>query len=177
MNFGVIVVGYPGIGKSTLANSDYRFIDLESNSFFIGDNRPNDWYVYYSNIAIHLAEQGYVVFTSSHKVVQSYLNSLPLPNNVKLICCIPSLNLETYWIDKLWNRWKMTSLYKDFKAYSSVQCGFVSDITEMKNTFEIVCEITGKNYDLYSLLEYTFKQNGIDAGIYKLGIKQHGYSS
>ena len=40
----MVVVGYQGIGKSTLAAKDKDFIDLESGSFFVnGDRSYNLW--------------------------------------------------------------------------------------------------------------------------------------
>ena len=35
----MIIIGYQGVGKSTLANKDDKFIDLESSSFWVkGEN-------------------------------------------------------------------------------------------------------------------------------------------
>ena len=66
----MIVIGYQGIGKSTLANKDLRFIDLESGNFWVDGKRADDWYKPYCQIAEHLSRQGYIVFTSSHEVVR-----------------------------------------------------------------------------------------------------------
>lgn len=38
----MIVIGYQGIGKSTLANKDLRFIDLESGNFWVDGKRADD---------------------------------------------------------------------------------------------------------------------------------------
>ena len=59
---GAIISGYQGIGKSTLSKAGNGYIDLESGNFFADGYRADDWYVVYSQIAIHLAEQGYRVF-------------------------------------------------------------------------------------------------------------------
>lgn len=171
MNFGVIVVGYPGIGKSTLASKDLHYIDLESSNFFIGDERLPDWYIHYCRIAISLAEQGYVVFTSSHREVGYYFNHVRLPDNVKLVCCVPSLSLKDMWTAKLWDRWRTTYRTKDFRAYFNSQERFEDNIRELKESFNIVCEIPGIHYDLNALLTKTFKDHGIDTGVFRLGIK------
>ena len=74
----MIIIGYQGIGKSTLAGKN-KCIDLESGNFWFYDLetyqkvRHNDWYIPYCNIANHLSEQGYIVFTSSHEVVRNEL--------------------------------------------------------------------------------------------------------
>ena len=74
----MIIIGYQGVGKSTLANKDDKFIDLESSSFWVkGENgeivRSINWYEIYVNIAENLSKQGYVVFVSSHEVVRDQL--------------------------------------------------------------------------------------------------------
>ena len=57
----MIISGYQGIGKSSLAGS-HNCIDLESGNFWIDGVRDNDWYKPYCKIANHLSEQGYIVF-------------------------------------------------------------------------------------------------------------------
>jgi ABC-type phosphate/phosphonate transport system ATPase subunit len=42
---GIIIVGYQGIGKSTLAYHNKRVIDLESSNFFVNGERSKDWHV------------------------------------------------------------------------------------------------------------------------------------
>ena len=46
---GLIVIGYQGIGKSSIGGK-YNCIDLESSNFYIDDKRDNDWYKIYCNI-------------------------------------------------------------------------------------------------------------------------------
>ena len=66
----MIITGYQGIGKSTLARKDKNIIDLESSSFWKYDKSCNsktrceDWYVYYCQVAMDLSRQGYTVFVS-----------------------------------------------------------------------------------------------------------------
>jgi ABC-type cobalamin/Fe3+-siderophores transport system ATPase subunit len=70
----MIVVGYQGIGKSSMAKNNADVIDLESGNFWVDGKRIDDWYKIYANIAKHLSDQGKIVFTSSHKVFRDYLN-------------------------------------------------------------------------------------------------------
>ena len=69
----MVIVGYQGIGKSTLAKNRNGFIDLESSNFFVNGERSPDWYIPYCEIALDLSKQGYDVFVSSHKVVRDEL--------------------------------------------------------------------------------------------------------
>ena len=65
----MIVIGYQGIGKSTISHaSKGNFIDLESGNFWVDGKRDPEWFKPYCQIALHLHKQGYVVFTSSHEV-------------------------------------------------------------------------------------------------------------
>lgn len=67
----MIITGYQGIGKSTLAKTNDKIIDLESSCFWKYDlydfekkgekTRPDDWYVYYCQMAQYLSKQGYIV--------------------------------------------------------------------------------------------------------------------
>ena len=66
----MIVIGYQGIGKSTLAARNLKYIDLESSNFWFDDPetkqrvRHSNWYEMYFNVAEDLSRQGYVVFVS-----------------------------------------------------------------------------------------------------------------
>lgn len=40
----MIIIGYQGIGKSSVAKEDYKYIDLESSNFWVDGNRPNDYW-------------------------------------------------------------------------------------------------------------------------------------
>ena len=68
----MIISGYQGIGKSSLAGKN-NCIDLESGNFWVDGKRADDWYKPYCQIANHLSQQGYTVFVSSHEVVRKEL--------------------------------------------------------------------------------------------------------
>lgn len=69
----MIIIGYQGIGKSSLVKEDKQFIDLESSNFKIGGKRPDGWEQMYCETALDLSRQGHVVFTASHKCIRDYL--------------------------------------------------------------------------------------------------------
>ena len=123
----MIVVGYPGIGKSTLAGRDYKYIDLESENFWIDGERAEDWYKPYCKIAEHLSEQGYIVFVSSHEVVRQYL----VENSRELVVLVyPSALLKSAWIDKLEQRYAKSGLEKDYKALMNIKYSYIENIRE-----------------------------------------------
>ena len=129
---GMIVVGYQGIGKSTLAKNGNGYIDLESGNFWIDGKRSDDWYIPYCNIAIHLAQQGYIVFTSSHQVVRDYLTSKP--RDVELAVCVPAPYLKDEWIKKLEDRYNESKLEKDYKAWKNAEDRYEENIKEILNS-------------------------------------------
>lgn len=164
MNRGVIVVGYQGIGKSTLAEQDLHFLDLESSSFYSGGDRIDDWWYYYCTIAINLARQGHVVFVSSHREVREYLSYVSLPPFVHVMCCVPAEHLKDAWIDRLYQRWMQSNLEKDYRAWKNAEDRFTENVQEIKQNFDIICEIGSTEYNLKDLLQRCFTLNSF--GIY-----------
>lgn len=154
----MIVVGYPGIGKSTLAGRDYKYIDLESGNFWIDGRRTDDWYKPYCKIAEHLSAQGYIVFVSSHEVVRQYL----VENSRELVVLVyPSIRLRSAWIDKLEKRYIKSGLEKDYKALMNAKYSYVENIRELQEScIEYKLEINKLSYDLESMLIHLKNQIG-----------------
>lgn len=125
----MIIVGYQGIGKSTLAKSGNGFIDLESGNFWVEGHRSPDWSIVYANIAKHLNEQGYHVFTSSHKVVRKAL--LEIMKEEKVAICYPALFLKKEWVNKLETRYHLSNLEKDYKAWRNAAEMYDENITDL----------------------------------------------
>ena len=145
----MIIVGYQGIGKSSIVKSHRGFIDLESSNFFVDGKRADNWYVVYCNIANHLSEQGYSVFMSSHEVVRSQLKH---SKQRKLIIC-PSLALKDEWIDRLQKRYDLTQIEKDYKALMNAVDRYSENIQELlsEDGFEKIV-IDDIDYKLEDLL-------------------------
>lgn len=122
----MIVVGYQGIGKSSIAGKN-NFIDLESGNFWVDGQRSNDWYKPYCKIANHLSEQGYIVFTSSHEVVRNELEH----SAERVIVVCPALNLKDEWILRLENRYRASQLEKDYKALMNAKDRYTENIREL----------------------------------------------
>lgn len=144
----MIVIGYQGIGKSTLANKDLRFIDLESGNFWVDGKRADDWYKPYCQIAEHLSQQGYIVFTSSHEVVRKQLRN----SDEQVICCVPDLSLKDAWIQKLKERYESSELEKDYKAYMNAESMFTDNINEIANDCFGILWLDKMDYDLCDLV-------------------------
>ena len=154
----MIVVGYQGIGKSTLAGRDCKYIDLESGNFWIDGRRADDWYKPYCKIAEHLSEQGYIVFVSSHETVRQYL----VENSRELVALVyPSIELKDAWIDKLEKRYIKSGLEKDYKALTNAKYSYVENIKELQEScIEYKLEINKLSYDLESMLIHLKNQIG-----------------
>lgn len=144
----MIIIGYQGIGKSTLAGK-YKCIDLESGNFWVDGKRDENWYIPYCQIANHLSQQGFTVFVSSHEVVRKELEK----SEEKIYVICPSLDLKTDWIHKLRERWEESGLVKDYKAYMNAVDRYTENCTEiMESGFDFVVI---DNMD-YSLKEIVF---------------------
>lgn len=138
---GYIIFGFPGIGKSSLANdenSSIKFIDLESSNFNdINGNKPDKWYEYYGNVAIDLASQSNKVFVSTHKDVLEYITKnkryKQFINNIRLLVIYPGIHLKEEWVDKLQKRYNSTQSQKDKKALDRVIEHFEEDINNLDN--------------------------------------------
>lgn len=145
----MIVVGYQGIGKSTLAGKNHNYIDLESGNFWVDGKRADDWYKPYCQIAEHLSQQGYVVFTSSHEVVRKqFLNS-----SEKVYAIVPSSQLKEKWLDKLRTLYQNTGLSKDFKALANAEDRYEENIKEIINSGLKYWVIDQIDYNLEEIIE------------------------
>lgn len=127
----MIVVGYQGIDKSSLANTIYfDVVDLENSNFFVEGKRPENWYIIYSQIALSLSRQDKWVCISSHKVVRDYLASIPDCGEL-LVIVHPSLELKDEWTKKLKDRYEQTGLEKDYKAWKNAECDYENNISDL----------------------------------------------
>ena len=145
----MIISGYQGIGKSSLAGKN-NCIDLESGNFWIDGERADDWYKVYCQIANHLSEQGYVVFVSSHEVVRKELEK----SKEQVFVIFPAIDLKDQWIAKLQNRYDKTKLDKDYRALMNAKDRYKENITELMQGNLKFYEITRINYYLDDIIDY-----------------------
>lgn len=145
----MIIIGYQGIGKSTLAGKD-NCIDLESGNFWVDGKRAEDWYIPYCQIANHLSAQGYTVFVSSHEVVRRELEN----SEERVVTVIPAVELRDPWCEKLLERYMLTELDKDFKAWRNAEERYVENIYEiMDSVGEVYC-IRSMSYCLEDIVKH-----------------------
>lgn len=148
----MIICGYQGIGKSTLAKTcmidhEIPVLDLESGNFWVDGMRSQNWYKVYANIAIHLSQQGNIVMTSSHKAVRDYLALINQTERLAII--YPCIELKDQWIEKLQNRYYLTNKEKDYKALMNAKEMYEENIHDLaaQDRFDHI-ELTDINYSL-----------------------------
>ena len=67
----MIICGFPGVGKSSIARTLPGIVDLESTPF------NKNWKIY-ANVIEHMDKNGYIVLVSSHKELREELRSKKL---------------------------------------------------------------------------------------------------
>lgn len=140
----MIVIGYPGIGKSTTAKKNSKFIDLESSNFWVDGHRHDDWYRSYCQVAEDLSRQGYIVFVSYHREVRQQLESSP----EHIVLVFPSLDLEDAWVKRLRNRYEESNSFKDYKAWQN-SSNYAANINELERCgIGYKIRLRDMNYDL-----------------------------
>ena len=149
----MIIIGYQGIGKSTLANKDDKFIDLESGSFWLTNTdgsryRYDNWYEMYCNVAEHLSQQGYIVFVSSHEVVRNRLKQ----SKERVFTLYPDVSLKDQWIQRLSDRYHESTLDKDYRALINAVDRYEENIKEIESSDFDNIVIHDINYDLKKLI-------------------------
>ena len=145
----MIIIGYQGIGKSTLAKDSRKYIDLESGNFWVNGERDEQWHKPYCNIANHLSAQGYTVFTSSHKEIREELKN----SNEIVKIVFPALELKTDWLIRLTNRYNESMLEKDYKALINASLYYEDNINDLMNEPFDKIVINNIDYNLRELIE------------------------
>lgn len=59
---------------------------------------PDDWYVYYCQVAQHLSKQGYIVFVSCHQEVRDWLS---VHNGEKFCAIFQDKSIKNDWLQRL----------------------------------------------------------------------------
>ena len=142
----MIIIGYPGIGKSTLAGRYKEYIDLESSNWNNPDNtKPDNWWWSYGKVAEDLSRQGYRVFVSCHPQVQKYFEE----SNEYVMVCYPSLHMKDDWTLKLANRYEQDRSMKNLAALNNVDLFYNKQIKALdESTFKHKCVLKDMGYTL-----------------------------
>lgn len=121
---GLIICGYPGVGKSSIAGWN-NCIDLES-SWFSCDKDGNrvypdeEWVLKYCTLAINLASQGYTVLLSTHQAVINQLRDWKWfldRERVKVVIFVPRSDMKKAWVERLVNRYLDSDKDVDLRAF------------------------------------------------------------
>lgn len=152
----MIIIGYPGIGKSTLGGRYHTYIDLESSNFNDKDgSKPENWHIAYCKLAEDLSRQGYRVFVSCHKEVQEYLKN----SEENVVICYPCGMLKDKWVSRLKFRYDVDPSEKNQRALDSALKWYDIHIKAIE-------ESDFKNKLALTSIDYTL-DNEIDNFIYK----------
>lgn len=149
----MIIIGYPAIGKSTLALKSNNIIDLESSLFRYNGQRPSNWCIYYCQLAEYLSQQGFNVFVSSHKEVRNRLKECC---KEPIRCIVPSRDLKSDWIEKLKKRYEESKLQKDFNAWTNSEDSYDGNVEDMLNDKIESYVIDDINYNLEEIVDKIF---------------------
>ena len=151
----MIIIGFPGIGKSTLASNNDKFVDLESSYFKPVNNRTDDWVVDYCKLAEVLSRNGHIVFVSSHKAVRDYIAKMRTDELVT--CVFPSERIREQWVKKLEDRYMNSGLDKDYRAFIRTRDHYDDYVRELySDGIPYKWVITNINYNLEEEIEKLF---------------------
>jgi len=134
---GMIILGYPGIGKTTLALSQKDIIDLNYTPFK-SDSEYDAWETLYCQVAMSLAKSDKTVFVSCHDEVQSELNTEPYKKIRKYII-VPHISLKESWLKRI------TSPY--YKRYGVDEDQHQRMVERVRKYFEVDIKHLASNED------------------------------
>ena len=155
----MIIIGYPGVGKTSLAGRYNQYIDLESSNWNGPDNtKPDMWWWSYGKVAEDLSRQGYRVFVSCHPSVQKYFEE----SNEYVMVLYPSLELKENWIKRVADRYDRDRSMKNLAALNNVELYYDNQIRLLDDSpFKNKLVLKDMNYTLdneidnFILREYT----------------------
>ena len=153
----MIIIGYQGIGKSSIARvNPFTCIDLESSWTKIDGQRPDDWAKIYCQIAEGLSRAGYNVFVSSHKVVQDILAT----SKEHVIAIFPALEIKDKWLERLRTRWEVTGSEKNLAAWKGAEAGYDQEIQVLMDSPFEKYVIDDMNYRLEGIMNILWNRPG-----------------
>lgn len=146
----MIIIGYPGIGKSSLAQNRLDIIDLESCWTRIEGRKGLNWEEIYIQMAEGLSQQGYIVMVSAHYNVQNRLKK----SSETVVAVFPGEHLVNLWTSRLQKRYHDTGSAKDKRAYLDACLHFEDEISHLREFWgSNVYAIDSMNYDLAEIVE------------------------
>ena len=167
MKKGLIICGYPGIGKSSIAGWN-NCIDLESSLFshYKDSCRKSDdiWVGEYCNLAYYLALQGYTVMTSTHMAVIDYFDRFKVTyyKDVPIVIFCPRYDMKKAWAIRLVNRYLNSENEKDLRAFQGAIKDWDKKLDYYFRTGLLVHRPDEIDYDLRDYILKIRKKEGCD---------------
>lgn len=171
MKKGLIICGYPGIGKSSIAGWN-NCIDLES-SYFSRDEKgfalsSDDWVWKYCETALDLANQGFTVLISYHESVRNYLNEkarrhffIAMPRcNIPIVMVRPKPDMKEAWAIRLVNRYLQSGSDKDLRAFEDAMKYWETNTQKMNGQRFTIYQLSSTDYDLRDCVLKIRKREG-----------------
>lgn len=160
---GLIICGYPGVGKSSVAGWK-NCVDLESSNFSHDDTGflldPNDWVPKYCTVAMDLAKQGFTVLCSTHGDVIHCFESMSakLPEQVGgIVIFYPRPWMKSRWIERLKDRCVSNPSKRNKRAYEHALRYFDNDLEFLGATSLPCFRPKGMEYDFRRYILLTRK--------------------
>lgn len=152
----MIILGYPGIGKTTLANTKrcmLPVVDLESSCFYDSyGKRPENWWEYYCKVGEYLSRQHYVVLMGMQSEVRDRLRG----SKEEVYLIFPSLDLKKAWIDRLRKRFDANPSPSALLALNRAVEKFDRDILELMNDSLHKFVISSMDYNLGRVIDRVY---------------------
>lgn len=170
----MIIIGYPGAGKSYACGKDHGIIDLESN-YFRSEYVNSTWVEPYVRVAVDLHLQGYIVCISSHEAVRNMFRArewLGVNTSTDVAMIYPDQSLKDAWIERLKNRYYESKKYldlswvieKNYRAWQRAIDHYDIDIYDMSQCDEFAKYVITDldSYDVRVAIDCLIKNGGRD---------------
>ena len=151
---GIIICGYPCIGKSSVTEKSQICIDLESSCFT--KNNPT-WYIDYCETAINLARQGRIVFTSTHSEVIDFFEQNPL-DDIYVCVFIPQLTWWDLWEGRARLRFRNNQTRKNSAALERIRSYFHDDLEKILTSKLPIIMPATLSYDLADYVKVIYNE-------------------
>ena len=167
---GLIICGYPGIGKSSIRGWN-NCIDLESSYFSHDDCGEviDDWVERYCKTALAIARQGYTVLVSCHEPVRNCLYNQQKDYNkswytpkVPVVIFCPRPEMKEAWAIRLVERYLKTNRDKDLRAFEGSIRSWETNMKYMKTPDFPIYSPDEIDYDLRDYILKIRKREGCD---------------
>lgn len=143
----MIILGFPGIGKTTAAKKSWRVIDLDDLYSKLA-SEPLCSIVPYA--AKSLSDQGYDVLVPWDEFCQRDFEA----NGISATIIFPAMSLYMDWVDRLYERQIKSGSTKDYDIWRYVRWKYSEMIVTIEKSTLDKLKIATMKYDLLTLIEH-----------------------